>query len=242
MVELNKIQYIVLVAIVLVIAGTLYLGNSLDRGRTNDEIAEIKTEVKSRMLAGELGSYTGKIVSMKEKSLVLDNEIEVFIMEDTLVRKIEFQESPEELTPAKEIFIDFEDLKVGNEVFVDVDKENNALMIDLIKEDVFLEVVEEEAIEEAIGEVQVPVASTDMFAGNIMEIKPGILVIKVSTSDKNVNVNILDDTIIRKVVFPEDNDGSSRGEEVVIELDDLEVGERVALVVDENNNAIFIDK
>lgn len=154
--HLNKTQLIFLAVILIFTAVSVslyysgyYSGYFLqfqDREKTTEEIEELKQEAKSLMLAGKLDSFAGEITKIEDDVLFVKvitpnhpktgEEVGVKITKDTLIRKIEFPEIPEdstELVPAIEIIIKLSDLKIGNSVFVDSNESGEAVVIDLIK-------------------------------------------------------------------------------------------------------------
>ncbi len=258
---------IVVVFVVLYFLG--YLGGISESKKTKEEIQVLKTQAKSLMLAGELDSFAGKITKIGNNSIFIKvmtpnyskvgEEIKVQITNNTLIRKIEFPEvqgDGAELIPAEEIILRFEELKINDEVFLDINNDSEALMIDLVRRETSAspsaytggEVVDNNK-GNAVGENNQQLLSVDigMFTGVILSINSTVLVVKIGTPDhpqfgKNVDVSITKKTTFSKVVFPNGEGNSSRGKEISILFEDLKIGDKISLIVDKNNNAISIDK
>lgn len=266
--HLNKTQLIFLAVIFVFIAVSVvlhYSGYFLQFQGGDKTTEELKQEAKTLMLAGELDSFAGKITKIEDETLFVKvitpnhpktgEEIKVKITKNTLIRKIEFPEIPEgatELVPAIEVIIELIDLKIGNSVFIDSNKSGEAVVIDLIRAEtqtIFDEPIINEDVEDTLDNTDQQSLSMDvrMFVGVIVEINSNDIVVEIKTQDhpqfgKNINVLVTGETTLHKIIFPDGNDGSFRGDEIDISFGDLKIGDNIFLAVDENNNAISIDQ
>jgi hypothetical protein len=148
---ISKIKLESLIAIIgiILLGGAFYLykikysvNNINEINKTQDELRQ---DAKKKMLAGELSSFAGRIIEISDDFIIVkainpdrkDNkeEVKVFINKDTLVRKIILGNIPKDSksVKAEEINLKIENIKLGDEVFLDVDKNNFAVVIDIMR-------------------------------------------------------------------------------------------------------------
>ncbi len=152
----NKIKLESLVAIIgiVILSGAFYLyktkystSNLRETQKTYDEL---KIDAEKKMLVGELKSFAGSVVKIEGNQITIKvlssgikNEGEEVVVEtnkNTIVRKIAIGKIPDgaKSVRAEEVILKVENIKVGDEVFLDIDKNNKVVVVDILKSKVKL--------------------------------------------------------------------------------------------------------